>query len=77
MIVTHTITTDAEAWSSGECVVAVNGLSPRRFLRELRAELPELRACAVTAECGAALIRALRESYEKVEVVEPEKESHD
>jgi hypothetical protein len=59
-IVSHTIAADALAWNKSLCVVASNGLSPRRFVREIRTALPALKRVALSTQLEH-LTRALRE----------------
>ena len=72
MIVKHTIEADAIGWESGECVVATNGLSPLRLLRELRLALPDLKGCAVVTSLGDGVVRTLRENGLRVRLMETE-----
>lgn len=72
VVVSHAIEADALAWQSGECVVAVNGLSSLRVARELRAVLPDLKGCMVSVADSDRLARTLRENGLRVRVEETE-----
>ncbi len=72
VLVSHTIKADALAWESGECVVAVNGLSPLRVARELRLALPDLKGCVISLPDSDRLARTLREHGLRVRVEETE-----
>ncbi len=76
VIVEHTIAADASAWSKHLCAVACNGLSPRRFVRELRAALPNLKRVALSAQLEN-LARALREYGYTVRTFNEGNSSHD
>lgn len=72
VIVSHTLQADAIAWATGECVVAVNGISPLKLPHALRAVLPDLRGCVCLPELGDHLIRTLRDNGLRVRVEETE-----
>lgn len=73
LIVSHTLEADAEAWKTGECVIAVNGMSPLRLAHAVRDVFPELKWCVVSTEFGQTAVRLLTESGFRVEVYEEEK----
>jgi hypothetical protein len=74
VVVAHTIEADALAWESGECVVAVNGLSPLRVVRELGVIFSELKGCMISLADSDRLARTLREHGLRVRVEETEVE---
>jgi hypothetical protein len=72
VVVSHTLEADALAWESGDCVVATNGVSPLRLMRELRLALPDLKGCAVSPALGDSTVRTLRENGLRVRLLEME-----
>jgi hypothetical protein len=71
VIAAHALAADAVSSAEQAAAVAVNRLSPRRFVFQLRRSLPHLRGCAVMGDCAdGRLIRALREAGLRVRIEE-------